>query len=127
MIKATLFKSYMGFAVIVKKRKPPVSSFCDIVIGVVFSENVIHEGDNHLEHAGTETSDGLESDLSWATECSRGCLLAAPVTATGAAYSGCLSKGGGSRCCPREPRSQAQAYHWRRSASASYCLSHRGV
>ncbi len=36
-----------------------VSSFCDIVIGEVFSENVIHEGDNDLEHSGTETQEQL--------------------------------------------------------------------
>jgi len=44
--------------------------------------------------------------------------LAPRVDETGAAHSGSVSKGGRSRGGPREPRSQAQTYNWRRSAKA---------
>jgi hypothetical protein len=86
----------------VNNRVEGVLTFSDIVVGEAFSENVIYAGGTDIEHARTETSDGLEADPGRATECGRSCGLVADVPATGAAHSAGLSKGGGRCCCPQE-------------------------
>lgn len=42
----------------------------------MFSENVLHGGDNHSDHSRTETSDDLESDFGKATKHGRSCCIA---------------------------------------------------
>jgi hypothetical protein len=86
----------------VNSRVEVALAISDIVVGEAFSENVIYTGDAGIEHARTETSDGLEADPGRATECGRSCGLIADVPTTGAAHSAGLSKGGDRCCCPQE-------------------------
>ena len=65
--------------------------FYDFDVGEVFSENVIHEGDSDIEHAGTETSAGVESDRRRPVEFSRSWRLAGVVNQTSPAHLGGLS------------------------------------
>src|SRR5260370_24278464 len=89
-----------------------VTCYCSMILsGVKCSGKMsFYEGrDNHLEHARTETSDGLESDPSWAIERGTSGRSLRPVSSTRATHLGGLSKGGARRARPWEPRSQARS------------------
>src|SRR6266516_2013240 len=121
LVRATTDIGYEGIELVDQVYWPLIkelSPFCDIVVGEVFSENVIHEGDIDIEHSRTETSHDLESDPGRTAECGRSRTVARSLAPSGAAYAGGLSKGGGRSCGPREPGSQAQTYHHRPDATA---------
>src|SRR5258707_15291975 len=70
-----------------------------------------YEGDNHIEHPRTKTSDGAESTLGGRAHGGRSGRAPHPVRTTGETTPGSVSKGG--RCCasPWESRQQARTQY----------------